>query len=429
MSTTFATPRRVTPSYASLEFWRNAVLWLMVVSGFYVIAEPAPYEVLFAVAMILFLPSGGMRVSPALLPLVCFLVLYNVGGALGLVGALNDKYSVWFVIISFYMGAMGLFVSFIVAADPVARMETIRNGYIVAGFLAAIAGSLGYLNLFGLGPLLAGMGRAQGFFKDPNVYSTFLVPPFIFLAQDLLLRRTRHPIISTVAILVIAFALLVAFSRGAWVNVVVASAMLAGFTVLHAKTPGERSRVVIAAFAGAILVTLILVVALSVPEIQHMFQIRAAVLQSYDAGETGRFGNQINSLPYILTLPNGMNPRHFHYIFGEDPHNVYLNAFASYGWLGGVSFIVLTIMSFWAGWRAVMTRTPWQHHAVAVYCPLVSTMLQAVQIDIDHWRHFYLLIGATWGLMAASMLWQARQRLAAQGRLDGRSDWIRTSDP
>ena len=38
-----------------------------------------------------------------------------------------------------------------------------------------------------------------------------------------------------------------------------------------------------------------------------------------------------------------MNPRHFRYIFGEDPHNVFLNAFASYGWLGGVSFLTLIV--------------------------------------------------------------------------------------
>jgi hypothetical protein len=386
------------------------VLWLMMVSSFYVVAEPAPYELLFLVSLLLFLPSGGMRVTLPLLPLVFFLVLYNIGGAFGLVNALNDQIAVWFIIVSFYMGVMGLFVAFVVAGDPVTRMATIRNGYVIAGVLAATAASIGYFDWFGFGDRLAPMGRAQGFFKDPNVFSTFLVPPFIFLAQDLLTRRTRHPLLATFAILIIAFAILVAFSRGAWLSTIIASVLLAGFTVILARTPGERSRVILAACAGAILLTLIIIFALNVPEIQEMFANRAALFQSYDVGETGRFGSQIASLPSILTLPNGMNPRHFRYIFGQDPHNVYLNAFASYGWLGGVSFLTLTVLTFWAGWKAVMARTPWQHHAVAVYCPLVATLVQALQIDIDHWRHFYLLLGAMWGLMAATVLWQARQR-------------------
>ena len=55
-----------------------------------------------------------------------------------------------------------------------------------------------------------------------------------------------------------------------------------------------------------------------------------------------------------------------------------------------------------AGWKAIFTRTPWQHHAIAVFCPLFTTMLQGIQIDTDHWRHFYLLVGLTWGLFAAS---------------------------
>ena len=36
-----------------------------------------------------------------------------------------------------------------------------------------------------------------------------------------------------------------------------------------------------------------------------------------------------------------LGPLHFQKIFGQDPHNVYINAFASYGWLGGISYFLL----------------------------------------------------------------------------------------
>ena len=129
---------------------------------------------------------------------------------------------------------------------------------------------------------------------------------------------------------------------------------------------------------------------------------------------------QAASIPTILTQPHGMNPRHFRYIYGQDPHNVFLNAFASYGWLGGFSFFTLVIMTFWAGWRAVRARTPWQHHAIAIYAPLVAVLLQGVQIDTDHWRHLYLLLGCMWGMLCATIDYEVRQRNHAplpQGQL------------
>jgi Ni,Fe-hydrogenase I large subunit len=34
---------------------------------------------------------------------------------------------------------------------------------------------------------------------------------------------------------------------------------------------------------------------------------------------------------------------------------------------------------------------------------LLATILQGVQIDTDHWRHFYILLGLSWGLYAATV--------------------------
>ena len=45
-------------------------------------------------------------------------------------------------------------------------------------------------------------------------------------------------------------------------------------------------------------------------------------------------------------------------IFPSAPHNVYLNAFASYGWLGGVCFLALTVVTVYVGWRLVFRRSP-----------------------------------------------------------------------
>jgi len=38
--------------------------------------------------------------------------------------------------------------------------------------------------------------------------------------------------------------------------------------------------------------------------------------------------------------------------------------------------------------------------------------LQAFQIDVDHWRHVYMLLGMVWGLEAARVKWLATTRYA-----------------
>jgi hypothetical protein len=133
-----------------------------------------------------------------------------------------------------------------------------------------------------------------------------------------------------------------------------------------------------------------------------MFQERANFINYYDAGETGRFGDQLNSLPLLLELPNGMGPMQFRKIFGNDPHNVFINAFAANGWLGGISFLLLVLTTVAMGWKTILTSTPLRHQAIAVFCPLLATLLQGVQIDIEHWRHLLLMMGLTWGLHAAA---------------------------
>ena len=62
------------------------------------------------------------------------------------------------------------------------------------------------------------------------------------------------------------------------------------------------------------------------------------------------------------------------------------------------------------GVRLSVLDTPFMRHAQVVTPALVSAFLQALQIDIDHWRFIYFMIGAVWGMEAA--------RLAIARRLD-----------
>lgn len=398
----------------SLAAVQGAVLWLMVFSGWFVIIEPAPYELLFVFTLVVFIPAG-LRIVPVVVPLVVFLVLYNLGGAISLMPVLADRDAVTFVTISFYMGATAVFFAFLIAGNPLRHMATIRNAWIVSGVFASLTGIAGYFDIAGTGAAWAPISRAQGTFKDPNVLSTYIIPPAIFIIQNFLLARVRWRVLSIVALAIILAGIFLAFSRGAWANAAAAVMSLFFLTFIVSPSIKARSRVIFIAIACAIGAAGLISFALSFEKVRSIFEIRALLVQSYDGGETGRFGDQVRSISLLISRPDGLGPLQYRHYFGNDPHNVYLNAFASYGWLGGFSYLLLVCSTFAIAWRAVFTASPWQHHAIAIASPLIFTVFQGVQIDTDHWRHFYLMLGLLWGLYAATVA--APQALRA-ARLD-----------
>jgi hypothetical protein len=144
-----------------------------------------------------------------------------------------------------------------------------------------------------------------------------------------------------------------------------------------------------------------------------VFDIRASLNQDYDLGEVGRFGAQARSIPLLLDAPFGFGPLQFRNLFhNADPHEVYLNAFASYGWLGGLSYLTLVGATFYYCVRLPFLRTPFQFEAIAACSCLAVQMLQGAQIDTDHWRHLFLLFGIVYGLGAASRRYLADLRHA-----------------
>lgn len=387
--------RRLTISYAAIK--RGALWLLTAVSGFALI-EPSPYEFVFLIALLVFALTG-IRFSQKLLPMALLLLLYNIGGVISLIPWMDEAASVRFTAVSVYLMLTAIFFAAIMAEDALGRLETLRKGYLFAAWCAGLAAILGYFDIAGLAGIFTYAGRASGTFKDPNVLGPFLVLPLMYLLHAVLIGRiglAKGFLLMSIPLL----ALFLSFSRGAWANLVVSALLMTGLTFLTSTSLPQRARIVFLTLVMLVLVVVALLVALSFENIRSVFEIRASLDQDYDQGVTGRFGSQLRSIPMLLELPNGFGPLRFRFTFPEDPHNVYINGFASYGWLGGFAYLALTAATCIAGWRAVFRRTPWQGHAIVLWSVLFITILQGMQIDTDHWRHFYLLLGLIWGLAA-----------------------------
>jgi O-antigen ligase len=383
-------------SHAALK---RGALWLLTASSWIALIEPSPYEIAFVLVLLVFALTG-IRFSQKLLPLAVMLLLFNIGGTISLVPWMQDPDSVRFIAVSIYLMITAIFLAAIMADDALGRLETLLKGYLIAVWCAGIAAILGYFDIAGLGETFTLYGRASGTFKDPNVLGPFLVLPIVFVLQHILTGRyglMRGMLVISVPLA----ALFLTFSRGAWGNLVASVLLMVIVTFLTSHSAARRARIVMLTLLSLLLMVGALMVALSFEDIRTVFEVRASLDQSYDQGVTGRFGSQMRSIPLLLDDPNGFGPLRFRWLFNQqDPHNVYINAFASYGWLGGCAWLGLMVATCYVGWRLVFQTAPTQNHAIAIWSVLFITILQGVQIDTDHWRHVYLMLGLIWGLAA-----------------------------
>ena len=336
----------------------------------------------------------------AIVPLGFCLILFSIGGFISLMPYLDEAPSVTFTFISAYLSVTTLFFAMLLRVDAEGRLESLRRGYVLAAVAASIAGVMGYFDIGGLGESLTRFERAAGTFKDANVLGTFVILPLVYLVREVLIEKIRMRTVAAVMIILFGGVFL-SFSRGAWGHAVGSLAMMTLLTYTSTRVGWVRRRIIVMTVAGIAFVTAALLAALSFQSIGEMFESRASLEQTYDLGEQGRFGNQLNSIPMLMERPNGFGPLRFRFFFPEDPHNVFVNAFASYGWLGGFSYLILIIFTLCVGWRVARADFPLRSHAIVLWSTLFIEILQGLQIDTDHWRHFWLMLGLIWGMLPA----------------------------
>ena len=373
-----------------------------------VFIEPSPHDVLAPLAIIVWL-ALGLVLSRAMFLLIIGLMLYNVGGFISLIPHMTDSFSVIFMFQSLYLAVMAVFYCLFFYENTTFRLEIILRSYAAGCVLASLAGIVGYFNILNLAELFTRFGRASGTFKDPNVFGSFLILGALYLLFNLLLGRTRWIITYSTGLIIVLVGVLLSFSRGSWAGAGFAIILMFGLTFITTRSLQTRKRIITIGFLGALSAVLSFAALVSIPEVAQMLEIRASVTQDYDEGQTGRFGNQLRSIPMLLEEPNGFGPLQFRNIFGLEPHNTYVNAFASYGWLGGFAFFMMVISTTFIGFRLCLRTSPIQPYAIMIWPALFVFFLQALQIDIDHWRHFYLMLGMVWGMEAARHKWVRSQ--------------------
>jgi hypothetical protein len=388
---------------------QRALLWSLGASGAIVFIEPSPYELVTLTAMLFFFATGA-RLRLVFVPLLLLLFLINIGYTIGAIDLLEKPAIMNWILTSWYMAVTVILFAMIMSEDTAARLDLLRRGLIVGGLIAATSAIAGYFNLVPGGhDLLTLYERARGTFKDPNVLGAFLVLPALFVLQSVVSDRFGKSFRSAIAFGIMSLAILLAFSRAAWGLLAIASAFMLALMVLTSASRAQRSRIIAMAVAAAVLVAVLLAVLLSLDSVAEMFKQRASFDQSYDEGRFGRFGRHILGAQMALDLPFGIGPLQFTKFFPEDTHNSYLNAFMSGGWISGICYPALMFTTVILGFRHVFVRVPWQRAYLAVFAAFLGTVGESFVIDTDHWRHFWMMLGAMWGMFAATQRYHSDQ--------------------
>ncbi len=402
-------PIAATTNAMALANFRRWLVALVFITSFVSTFQPAPCDIIFILALLLCLNSG-LRFTLVLMPLLFLLLIYNLAGLLSYMLIPFDQLDGKQYLLGLaYTSFSGLFFAAYIAEDPVARFQQIIRAYWIGATIGAILGLVGYFKIEPLWHYLPEFQeRALGAYKDPNVYSTWLVLPAVTMIQGFLMGTLRVRPLSVISFLLIFAALFLSFSRGAWINALMATTLMVAFTMFLAPSNTLRVRIVLSAVGGILIFAVLLGILLSIPETRDTFMDRFTLVKSYDAGETGRFGNQMNSIPILITKPLGLGPYQFAAIYGLAPHNTFLNSFSSAGWLGGISFIVFVVSTYIVGIKAALTRSPFQTYSIVAISCYIAVSLQGVQIDTEHWRHLYWMVGMVWGLYSASIAYKVR---------------------
>ena len=392
------------------ERLRGVLLWLMGFAGAFVFVEPGPYEIVGLAGIFLFGVSG-LSLRGALIPLALMLIVLDLGYAIAVVQVADEEKAVTWVGISIFLAVTALFYAAVVSSLPQARLDYLLRGYTAAALVAALAAIAGYFHLLGgLSELFVLYDRARGTFNDPNVLGAFLVLPAALQLQRVL---TERPVMrSGICLAVLLAALLLTFSRAAWGQLALVGLIVVALSLASARSGRLRLRIVSLAVVGAAVVAILLAALLSVEQVGNLFAARATLDQAYDVGHFGRFGRYVLGAELGLERPLGIGPLQFYKSFGEDPHNSYLNAFMSGGWLAGFAYLTLTAVTLASATRFLRADTPWRTTYQVIYAAYVGVAVESAIIDIDHWRHYFLILGVLWGLMAASRPYLASARYA-----------------
>jgi O-antigen ligase len=353
--------------------------------------EPAPSDALLAIAIGVSLARGGLdlrRVPGSMLLALVTLLALNLASA---IGAVDFGTGMRFLGITLYLAVFAVWLA--AWATTPRRMRLVVGAYVGGAVLWAVVSVLAVLGapLPGREALIGEGVRAQGLFKDPNVFGPFLVPAALILLEEALaprlLRLRRATSVALVGVLLLG--IIFAYSRAGWLNFVVALVVMLG---VLASRVGAGPRV-----GGLLAIVLVLaalgVIAIALSGSQDLLRERART-QRYD---TSRFEAQRSGIALAEQHAIGVGPGQFEVVSPVSTHSIYVRVLAEQGPPGLAALVALlggTLLL--AARNAVQGRDAYGVGSAVLLGAWCGVLANSAFVDTLHWRHLWLLAALVW---------------------------------
>jgi O-antigen ligase len=352
--------------------------------------EPAPADVVFAVLIVVGAITSRFRLRRVIPGAVLLVGAYLALNLIAAVGAADPQRAVSFLAITFYVACFGLWLAAYVTSSAIARRIT--RCYVAAAVASALVSTLALLVPFPGHDVVTRIGRAEGLFKDPNVFGPFLVPAALIVLEEILSPRLLKGRRATKAVLffVLCLGVLFSYSRAAWLNLVVG--LLVVLVIVSFRRGGGRSAARALAVVLVALISVAAVVAFS-GSLSFLEQ-RAKVHQSYDRG---RFGAQSESITWGLQSPFGIGPGQFEKRAHIAAHSLYARSLAEEGVPGLLA--ILAVMFATLGWalrNAIRGHDTYGVGSAALLGAWLGILLNGAFVDTLHWRHLWFIAALIW---------------------------------
>jgi O-antigen ligase len=351
--------------------------------------EPAPPDLVFAVVIAVALVTARLRPERVPLSVTVLLSAFLALNLLAATAASDGSRAATFFGITFYLGVFALWLAAYVCS--VRRARLVLVAYVAGAAVSAAVACLALVLPFPGGHVFVDGPRAQGLFKDPNVFGPFLVPAVLLLLEETVAPRLLRLRLSLKLLLlsVMTVGVVFSFSRAAWLNLAVGTLVL--LAILALRRGGARrawTLVVVALVAGAALLGV--VTATSTTD----FLSERAAFQDYDAQ---RFGAQASGIELAERHPLGLGPGQFERVSDVSAHSTYVRALAEEGILGAGLFLGLMLLTLGFAARNVAagvdTYGIGSAGLLAAWCGLLAN---SSFVDTLHWRHLWLVAALIW---------------------------------
>jgi O-antigen ligase len=392
------------------KYFQRLLDWLAPLYAFlmgFVFFEPALAEglVLLTVplALVLFwrqrrmvLLLSGLYILPRLIS-----VLMVMAGGIGL-----SQLPLRFLAIDGYLLWMFLLITAALMNrdDRADSLDRIMLAWALSAGVNLFFGLLAYG--FGEDGVLAGVRlvrigmRLEGFFKDPNVFASFLLVPLLYFYRAAIQADNRRDLFGrSLLVLILGITLILTFSRASWLGGAV-GLLLISVESLFSQDAVRRRRTLVVVAAGVAAVALLLALDLPIPGSSYGFREYFFRRLGFEAYDQKRFAAWDEALRLGMNAPlAGISPGAFESRYFMSVHNSWLRFAVELGIVGIISHGFLAVLITWPLVRRLRER-------IFEFAALLSMGTAALFIDAFHWRHFIFLFA----LIFANTLYDARKR-------------------